>query len=217
MPYFNNIPNIEYSQKPITYPFSEFDYVVAKNFFKKYQLNPDVFSYAVFFNKYSILENERIYDVANKAYGDPGLDWIVILTNNLVSPLFDWPMTGTELRKYVENNYFDPYAEIAYYETVERSKSDGGYIIQPNLKVDETFYNTPYKYFDNDSILTIDGSEISRAVTVYEDEGRKNEARREIYILKPQYLQAFITNFKENSKYAKSNSFINNRLKRTDR
>ena len=46
MSYFRNIPNIEYDTKPIQYPFSESEYVVAKNFFSRYQVNPDVFSYA---------------------------------------------------------------------------------------------------------------------------------------------------------------------------
>ena len=71
MAYFQNIPNIQYDQKPISYPFSESDYVIAKNFFRRYQVNPDVFSYSVYFKKYSVKEGEKIYDIAQKAYGDP--------------------------------------------------------------------------------------------------------------------------------------------------
>ena len=52
--YFSLLPNIEYDEKPISYPFSESDFVVAKNFFRRYKINDDIFSYAVFFQKYAI-------------------------------------------------------------------------------------------------------------------------------------------------------------------
>ena len=52
--YFSVVPNIIYDEKPIKYPFSDADRVIAKNFFRRYKLNDDVFSYAVFFNKYAI-------------------------------------------------------------------------------------------------------------------------------------------------------------------
>ena len=41
--YFSIIPNLAYDEKPIKYPFSESDFVTAKNFFRRYQVDPDVF------------------------------------------------------------------------------------------------------------------------------------------------------------------------------
>ena len=46
--YFSITPNILYDEKPISYPFSTSDRVVAKNFFRRYKLSDDIFSYAVF-------------------------------------------------------------------------------------------------------------------------------------------------------------------------
>ena len=51
--YFSIVPSIVYDEKPIKYPFSDADRVIAKNFFRRYKLNDDIFSYAVFFNKYA--------------------------------------------------------------------------------------------------------------------------------------------------------------------
>ena len=151
MSYFKNIPNIEYDTKPIQYPFSESDYVVAKNFFRRYQVNPDVFSYAVYFKKYAVVEGEKIYEVAEKAYGDPFLDWVIVLTNNLVDPQFDWPLSEYDLRKYCEQNYDDPYSEILYYKTYE-VKDDQGRVVQPaGIKVDKSFYESPKYEIDNTS------------------------------------------------------------------
>ena len=57
--YFSIVPNIIYDEKPIKYPFSESDKVVAKNFFRRYKLNDDIFSYTVYFNLHSIKDGER--------------------------------------------------------------------------------------------------------------------------------------------------------------
>ena len=87
--YFSLVPNISYDQKPISYPFSKADRVVAKNFFRRYKLNDDAFNYAVFFNKYSIQDGETPSSLANKAYGDPFYDWVILLTNNMVNVHYD--------------------------------------------------------------------------------------------------------------------------------
>lgn len=151
MAYFNNIPNIEYDTKPIQYPFSESDYVVAKNFFRRYQVNPDVFSYAVYFKKYSVVEGQKIYEVADLAYGDPFLDWVIVLTNNLVDPQFDWPMSEYDLRKYCEQNYENPYSEILYYKTYEVKDDSGRVVLPANLRVDKSFYDAPKYEIDTTS------------------------------------------------------------------
>jgi len=213
--YFRSIPNLEYGTKPISYPFSESDYVVAKNFFRRYRVNEDVFSYAVYFKRYSVLEGETIYQVAEKAYEDPLLDWVVVLTNGMVNPLFDWPMSGSELRKHCEANYDNPYGTIHHYEVVEAYAENGVPILQEGLKVDETFYNSIYKYWDGTQTRSIPGSNISRPVTVFEHEETENEKKREIYILKPNYLTAFMDDFRKSNLYQKSSDFISTGLKRT--
>ena len=47
--YFSLIPDIKQPVRPISFPFSESEYITAKNFFRRYQVNPDIFEYAVYF------------------------------------------------------------------------------------------------------------------------------------------------------------------------
>jgi hypothetical protein len=213
--YFKNIPNIEYDTKPISYPFSNSDFVVAKNFFRRYQVNPDVFSYATFFKQYSIVEGERLDTLAEKAYGDPFFDWIIVLTNNIINPLFDWPMSEYALRKYCESIYEDPYSEIHHYQTYEYRNSNGDLVLKENIIVDETFYNRPFKYWDGDEIKSIPGSELSYPVTAFEYESQENEKKREIYLLRPEYLDAFLSDFRKTNMYTQSSDYISNKLKKT--
>ena len=57
--YFSLIPNIQYPIKPIGYPFTQEDITVAKNFFRRYELNKNIFENAVFFDLYQIGDRER--------------------------------------------------------------------------------------------------------------------------------------------------------------
>lgn len=55
----------------------------------------------------------------------------------------------------------------------------------------------------------------SKEVTNYEYEVQKNEEKRQILILKPEYLGAFIQDMKNIMKYDKSSQTIDNKTKRT--
>ena len=68
--YFSLIPDIEYDSKPISYPFSESDFIIAKNFFRRYKIDDDVFGYATFYNKYAVGDGERIENIADAYYGN---------------------------------------------------------------------------------------------------------------------------------------------------
>lgn len=151
--YFSLLPNIQYDTKPISYPFSEADYVTAKNFFRRWKVNDKIFDSAVYYQKYSIKDGDRPDTIANDLYGNPFYDWAIILTNNIINPLFNWPMSEYELRKYIEQKYDDPYRDIVRYRTIsaeDQRKIYGSVIIEPNKNVDKKFFesNTTWTWQD---------------------------------------------------------------------
>lgn len=205
--YFSLTPNILYDQKPISYPFSNSDYVVAKNFFRRYKVNDDIFSYAVLFKQYSVTDGERPDTIAEKAYGNVFYDWVILLTNNMVNAQYDWPMTNYVLNKTLESEFDDPYGTIHHYETYEIAQYPAG------LHVDETFYNGTHKLNINGTYQIKNGNEICRPVTIAEHYTAENEKKRSIYLLKPAYFRQFIDDFRKKNLYKESGSFINKRLK----
>ena len=207
--YFSIIPNVSYDEKPISYPFSESDFVVAKNFFRRYKVNDDVFSNAVYFKKYSIKEGERPETLAHKLYGNVFYDWVILLTNNMVNAQYDWPLNNYELYQTLESEYDDPYSEIHHYETAAIGQYGAG------LHVDETFYNGQHKVNIDGTITLKNGNEICSPITVAEYYSRENEKKREIYILKKSYLRSFVNDFRKQNLYQKSGNYINQRLKKT--
>ena len=206
--YFSYIPNIAYEERPLKYPFSVADTVIAKNFFKRFKLNDEIFDYVVYFNKYSIVDGERPDMIAQKLYGDPFFDWVILLTNNMVNVQYDWPKTNYELYKILESEYNDPYNEIHHYETIEIGQYDRG------LRVDKAFYDKQHKINDAGNVSIVNGSAICEPVTVAEHFTRENEKKREIYLLKQIYFQSFIRDFKKQNQYKRSKKLLDQRTKR---
>ena len=208
--FFNIVPDIEYDEKPISYPFSESDFVVAKNFFRRYKINDDIFEYAVFFKKYTIKDGERPETLAEKFYGNQFYDWVILLTNNMVNAQYDWPRTNYEIYRIVEEEFDDPYSEISHYEIKE---TIGHY--QAGLHVDKTFYDSTHKLNIGGSVQIKNGNEIASPITVAEYYQEENEKKREIYLLKSRFLESFVKDFKKQNLYKKDDNYITQTLKKT--
>ena len=208
--YFSIIPDLAYDEKPIKYPFSESDFTVAKNFFRRYKINEDAFSNVVYFNKYTIVDGDRPDNLANLFYGNQFYDWVILITNNMVNAQYDWPMNNYELYKILEQEFDDPYSQINHYEIKE---SIGHYAA--GLHVDQTFYIGQHK-LNIDGVMTLkNGNEIASPVTVAEYYQAENEKKREIFVLKPQFLQSFVNDFRRQNLYKKDTNYISQRLKKT--
>ena len=207
--YFSILPNISYDEKPISYPFSESDFVVAKNFFRRYKISDDIFSNVVLFKQYTIVDGERPDTVAQKAYGNVFYDWVVLLVNNMVNAQYDWPMNNYELYRVLEEEYDDPYSEISHYETAAIGPYAAG------LHVDQAFYNRQHK-INIDGVVTLkNGNEICSPITVAENFHNENEKKRKIYLLKAEYLNSFVDDFRRQNLYQKSGNYISQQLKKT--
>lgn len=219
--YFSLIPDIKYDLKPVSYPFSESDYITAKNFFRRFQVNKDLFDYSTYYTKYSIVSGDRLDTISNKFYGDPSYDWVIVLTNNSVNPLFSIPLEEFTLQKHSEDKYGEDktYSGIHHYVTLEVKTNqviDGVTVnaLDAGIIVDKTFFNSPFEYWDGSTYVTVAGNTVCRPVSNYEYEIDQNEKKREIFILKPAYFTRFVSEFKSANKYSESSDFISERLKK---
>ena len=220
--YFSIIPDIEYDNKPISYPFSESDFVTAKNFFRRYKISDDIFGYATYYKKYTIQDDLNIETLANDYYGSPYYDWVIVLTNNYINPQFAFPVNSETVRKIAEEKYgeSEAYSGIHHYETIEKKSGqtvDGLDVIalEGGLTVDKKFYDSQFTYFNGTQAVSVNGNTVSKSVTNFEHELYENEKRREVYILRKSYLRRFVDDFKKKNLYTKSSDFISQRIKKT--
>jgi len=55
--------------------------------------------------EYVIKDGESPEILADRLYRDPEAHWIILLTNNITDPLYDWPLFYDSFDKYIVNKY----------------------------------------------------------------------------------------------------------------
>lgn len=213
MAYFNRLPNIEYEEKPLVFPFSEKEYVLAKNFFRRFKITESSYNFQNFFNEYTMTDEDRLDYLSYKFYNTSEYDWVILLSNNIINSYFDLPVRESDLYEMVVKVYDNPDG-IHHYETLEKKNSLGQVVLKAGLNVEQSFYTGVYKYYDNGSVLSVNGNTVSMPVTNYEYELKLNDEKRKIYILRPEYVQSFIEQFDAGMSYARSSSYIDRNTKK---
>ena len=214
--YFNKIPDFEYVNRLPDAKIS--DYITVKNLFKRAFLREDIYQNLTFFTKYSIKGNDRPDNVAAEIYQDSSLDWLVLLTNNIINIPNEWPLSQNDFNRYLldkyDNDYNTIYNGIHHYETIEVEDSNETIIIPAGLEVSQDFTTTYYDYFIGG--LT-NANNITRPITNYEYEENLENKKREIYILKIEYLSVVLDDIEDLMTYKKgSTEYVDETLKRAE-
>ena len=213
--YFRQVPDFEYVSR---LPDAKIgDYAPLKNLFKKGKLREDIFQDLAFFTKYQIKGNDRPDNVAFEVYQDSSLDWLVLLCNNIVNIQTEWPLPQQQFDEYMlekYGNYDTLYSGIHHYETREVKNSQGVIIVAAGLQVPSTYSVSYYDYFIDQQI---DSGNIAVPITNYEYEEKLENDKRNIYILKSQYLNIVLNDMNEIMPYKKGSSqYVSEDLKRSD-
>ncbi|NBX71610.1 hypothetical protein EBQ91_01660 [bacterium] len=119
--YFRQVPNFEYVSR-IAESKNISDYIQVKNFFKKGSLRPDIFQELAFFEKYKIRGNDRPDNVAEDFYGESTLDWVILLSNNIINIQSEWPLLQDDLDRYLVEKYGDYDILIMVFITMKLQK-----------------------------------------------------------------------------------------------
>ena len=215
-PYFSNLTDFLYVNRTVD-GRSEGDYSVVKNFFKRAKLREDIFQDLAFFTKYIVIGDDRPDTVATKVYDDPTLDWVVLLSNNIVSIQSEWPLGQAAFNTYVTEKYGDEttlYSGIHHYESREVKANDGTIIIPSGARVS---VGQSVSFFDEDSSQQIIRTDVAMPVTNYMFEEKLNDEKRNIFILKPIYLNILFDDIDQIMRNKKgSTQFLSETLVRGD-
>lgn len=91
--YFANIPSIEYGTK------------VAKNLLARPLIKEKILNNPNIIYDYVIKDGERPDQIANDYYGNVNFVWLIFLTNSIVDPYYDWPLTSRQLEIFIKDKY----------------------------------------------------------------------------------------------------------------
>ena len=208
--YFRQLPELDYPSLANDRK-SAFDYQTVKNIFKRAVIRNDIFDEVVAFTKYSVQGDERPDQVAYNFYRDAGLDWVVLTTNNIVHVRDEWPMGERDFLTYVNAKYTsEELSNIHHYET-KLIRDSRGRLIQPEGLTVPAGHSV--SFLDNGVLRT--ESQLT-SFNFLEHEINLNDAKRNINILKSEYLSLFLEDFAEIMDYKPSKQFVNDKLKKTE-
>ena len=215
-PYFRNLPNFDYVNRTSDGKNIS-DYTAVKNLFKKGKLREDIIENLTLFEKYTIIGDDRPDNVAFKVYDNQSLDWVVLTSNNIINVYDEWPMSQQSFDTYLTQkylfNYNLIYNGIHHYESKEVRNSQGVVIFPKGITVEATQTVSYYDYYDEKQV-TID---VAVPITNYEYEEKLNNDKRNIFLLKNEYLNIVFDDLEEMMQYKEgSTQYVSETLKRAD-
>lgn len=167
------------------------------------------------FYKYNIQDGDTPEIIADKYYNDVEKHWIVLLFNDIVDPQWDWPLDSREIIDYIDKKYTANGAANttvqtgiawalsennvqAYFKIITTTSFDGTQKIE-KLQVDQNTYANIAA--TTTSYTTQAGESVTIAVTketqtYYDYEVNLNESKREIKLLKSDFVDAVNKEFK---------------------
>ena len=211
--YFRNIPDFEYvSRSADTQKISQYQKV--KNLFKRGKLKEDIFNDLTAFTKYKIVGDDRPDNVAFDVYGDETLDWIILLSNNIMNIQTEWPLDHESFYNFLISKYGseEQIHAVHHYETTEVRNTAKTIIVPKAIKVPQ---NYSIEFYDSrlDSYTTV--SDMTTEITNYEYENKIEDEKRNIYTLKPEYLNLILNDMDDSMTYKEgSTQYVNGTLVR---
>ena len=170
--YFQYLPKLMYD------PIGTGNLVLATNILKRAAFRVNMKKELVLLEKYDIADGETPESVAFNVYGDAQLHWVILLTNNIQNRYHGWPLSNQAFEKWVFEKYENPQA-TRHYEVIQSSGPQKG--------------NGPEDY---DHMLEVNaGTPGAQSVSYYEYELRIQNQKRQIKLLDPRYLNAFVSEF----------------------
>ena len=181
--FFQHYPQISYDitgAKPAKYK-------TAINAMVRAKLKNIVADDVVRYFGYSIPEAERPDITSYKIYGDVKFTWLIFLINDIHDPIYDWPLGSREFVTFIKSKYGSITTaknNIHHYERIIRDRVEATgtteAIPQAKIEVDLTTYNAL-------------GSEEKDVVYSFNWEVDRNEAKRDIKLISPDYVSSIFS------------------------
>ena len=173
MPYFNQFPVIDYNLSGVNGNTKE-----VTDIWRKVKVRSKIANNISLYDKFDVPEGDSPETVAYKIYGDAEYFWVVCLMNNVVNRYYDWPLDEYNFQQFVADKYSNPGA-THHFERVQDSgpqKGEGPADYSHMLECNETDTG-------------------AQSVSNIEHERRLQDQKRQIKILLPKYLNAFVDEF----------------------
>lgn len=206
--YFNYFPKTAYYLEDNKNSLS-----IVTNLTTKFSFDSEFKNNAAIYYEYIIPDGQTPEILAHKLYGSAERHWIILAANDIMHPQFDWPLEQKALNNYIETKYLSR-ADTANGQTgTTWSKTN---IKEYNVTETKTITTTGEKTV---SIIVVDSGSYANTVdslqtkilndgnpisvsrtkstkTYYDYEVEVNESKRNIKLIKPEYVPLIEEEFK---------------------
>lgn len=210
--YFRYVPDFDYVSRTSDKNISE--YITVKNLFKRGKLREDIFGDLTFFTKYQVVGDDRPDNVAYEVYGDETLDWLVLLSNNILNVQSEWPLTQQAFDNFLMNKYgtYEVTLQTHHHETIQVVDSGGRTIVPAGITVPSTY---SVEYYDSGLEDYQVSTNITTEITNYDYELKIENDKRNIFVLKPSYINIILNDMEEIMPYKEgSTQYVSETLKK---
>jgi len=173
------------------------------NITERFAFEPTFKTNSATYYRYLIKDGDTPENIASKIYGSPERHWVVLAMNDIIDPIFQWPLSQRTIIKFIEAKYIDNASAgqtglswatnniHSYFKVITQTNNSSGTSIKNKLNVDANTYASITETTNN--INLVDGSNITISVTketktYYDHELEFNEIKRNIILLKPQFI-----------------------------
>ena len=119
MAYFKYFPIITYDVRGKK---NQFQIDVITNILVRIRKKLDLTNLA-FFDEYFLQDGDTPESLAHQVYNDSQLHWVILYTNYMTNPYYDWPLTYFDLKKFVDKKYSNINA-THHYEDADKYEVD---------------------------------------------------------------------------------------------
>ena len=140
MAYFKYFPTITYDVRGKK---NQFQIDLITNILVRIRKKLNVTNLA-FFDEYFLQDGDTPESLAHQVYNDSQLHWVILYTNYMTNPYYDWPLTYFDLKKFVDKKYSNINA-VHHYEDVDGYEVDStasGATAVTNFIYEETLNDT---------------------------------------------------------------------------
>ena len=197
MLYFNTLPKV------LT-PDQNGNYLLMTNILSRATLIEELQDNPMLFYKYNIQDGDTPEIIAEKYYNDAYKYWIILYSNQIMDPIWNWPLNYEQFLTYINNKYATeaedagktPYEYTnttvhAYEKVITTTDSYSESSTEKIVPLDEDSYNSfveTNNTYTLPSGLTCSVHVTKRSVNIYDYEFNLNEAKREIKIMNNNYV-----------------------------
>lgn len=150
--FFNSFPKVDYKVSGDTtlYQYSE----KVTNLFFRIGVIKEVLNNTSSYYALEIEDGDTPEILADKIYKDVNAGWIILYSNKIFDPQFDWPLTNSQFNRYIIQKYgsvANAKTSIHHYEKIiERKQNDTGFIttVKLPLSYQRLTVNKPDAPFD---------------------------------------------------------------------